>query len=80
VSPMSLKVLSAVLNLYGPNAALTSDNQGLQVVLRAVQGQIQQQVESNQFNESLGPIAEPAAYNKKYSKTWYFKYYPKFIK
>jgi hypothetical protein len=80
MSPMSLKVLATLLNLHGPDASLTSENQGINEVLRDVQGQIEQSALNSEEGVEI-PAAEPVAqnYHKKYSKTWYVKYYPKFM-
>ena len=80
MSPMSLKVLATMLNLHGPDASLTSENQGINAVLRDVQGQIEQNAIGSQEGVEI-PAAEPVAqnYHKKYSKSWYVKYYPKFM-
>lgn len=71
--PLTLAILASLLHMQGADATITSDNKGIEDLLAAVRGQLQEQVNPNgpriiQARHNKGTYYK--AYFKGYDKTW----------
>jgi hypothetical protein len=61
--PLTLAILASVLQMQGADAQITSDNKGVDELLAAIRGQLQEQV------DPASPRVILADYNKNFGKT-----------
>ena len=76
--PLTLAVLASVLQMQGADATITSDNKGVEDLLTAIRGQLQEQVDQNSptIIEARNAKCAPAAGCGDYHKTYYAKSVP----
>jgi len=70
--PLTLAILTSVLQMQGSDATITSDNKGIDDLLTAVRGQLQEQAKPNEPR-----IIEASHHKGYYTKTFtraYIKY------
>ena len=73
--PLTLKVLASLLQVHGPDAALTSDHQGIDFLLASVREDLDQQANMQDLRERLAWYARARGeYRKLYLENYNRRY------
>jgi hypothetical protein len=70
--PLTLAILASVLQMHGADATITSDNKGVEHLLSAVRGQLEQE-ESSVPTVALARMVAPSGGATTYAKGFYNK-------